>query len=80
MLTLRDDTSRRSTKHVLCWHNSRKPGSLTTLETVDWLLRRFPVKDFENYMIFDIPRHNGIEIVRALHAASNITSVLAEES
>jgi toxin ParE1/3/4 len=43
-------------------------------------LRRFPVKDFESYIIFYIPRRSGIEIVRVLHAARDIETVLAEES
>jgi len=43
-------------------------------------LRRFLVKDFENYLIFYIPRRSGIEIVRVLHAARDVGGVLAEES
>lgn len=43
-------------------------------------LRRFPVKGFENYLIFYIPRRDGIEIVRVLHRARDIGEILSEES
>jgi toxin ParE1/3/4 len=43
-------------------------------------LRHFPVKGFENHLIFYIPRRNGIEVVRVIHGARDIESVLNGES
>jgi toxin ParE1/3/4 len=34
-------------------------------------LRKWRVKDFDNYMIFYMPRPDGVSIVRVLHAASD---------
>jgi len=42
-------------------------------------LRCFPVKGFENYLIFYIQRRSGIEIIRVLHAARDIENILKEE-
>jgi toxin ParE1/3/4 len=42
-------------------------------------MRRFRVKEFENYLIFYLSRENGIEVIRVLHAARDIDSILAEE-
>lgn len=39
-------------------------------------LRRWPVKDFDNWLIFYQPTRDGIEIVRVLHGARDITSIL----
>jgi toxin ParE1/3/4 len=39
-------------------------------------LRRWPVKDFENWLIFYQPRRYGVEIVRVIHAARNIKALL----
>jgi toxin ParE1/3/4 len=39
-------------------------------------LRRWPVKDFENWLIFYLPKRNGVEIVHVLHGARDITEVL----
>jgi toxin ParE1/3/4 len=42
-------------------------------------LRRIPVADFEHYLIFYMPVGEGIDVVRVLHAARDIESILAEE-
>jgi toxin ParE1/3/4 len=39
-------------------------------------VRRWPVKDFENWLIFYIPRRNGVEIVHIIHGARDIQSLL----
>ena len=42
-------------------------------------MRRFPIHGFENYLLFYLPRHGGIEVVRVLHGARDIGSLLFEE-
>lgn len=39
-------------------------------------LRRWPVKGFENWLIFYQPKRNGIEIVHVIHGARDIESLL----
>jgi len=39
-------------------------------------LRRWPVKGFENWLIFYQPRGNGVEIVHLSHGARDIESLL----
>ena len=39
-------------------------------------IRRWPVKGFENWLIFYQPRRNGIEIVHLIHGARDIESLL----
>ncbi|MCX6021820.1 MAG: type II toxin-antitoxin system RelE/ParE family toxin [Chloroflexi bacterium] len=39
-------------------------------------LRRWPVKDFENWLIFYLARRNGVEIVHVMHGARDIVSLL----
>ena len=39
-------------------------------------LRRLPVNGFENWLIFYRPTKGGIEIIRALHGARDIESIL----
>lgn len=39
-------------------------------------LRKWPVKDFEKFLIFYIPRPHGVSIVRVLHAAQDWWSML----
>ena len=39
-------------------------------------IRRWPVKGFENWLIFYQIRRNGIEIVHILHGARDIESLL----
>ncbi|MGB9406696.1 MAG: type II toxin-antitoxin system RelE/ParE family toxin [Terracidiphilus sp.] len=38
-------------------------------------LRRWPVKGFENWLIFYLPRRNGVEIVHLIHGARDIESL-----
>lgn len=42
-------------------------------------LRYFPVSRFGNYIVFYRPVADGIEIVRVLHGARDVASILAEE-
>lgn len=35
-------------------------------------MRRFPVRGFENYLLFYLPRRGGIDVVRVLHGARDI--------
>jgi toxin ParE1/3/4 len=37
------------------------------------------VRRFRNYLIFYRPTDGGIEVIRVLHAARDISSILAEE-
>jgi toxin ParE1/3/4 len=39
-------------------------------------LRRWPVKGFENWLIFYQPRRDGVEIVHVMHGARDIESLL----
>ena len=43
-------------------------------------LRKWRVKDFDNYLIFYVPRPHGISIVRVLYAARDWWSLLGIES
>ncbi len=42
-------------------------------------LRRFPVKGFENYLLFYLPRQNGIDVIRVFHGARDIGNLFAQE-
>ncbi|MBF0138334.1 MAG: type II toxin-antitoxin system RelE/ParE family toxin [Magnetococcales bacterium] len=39
-------------------------------------IRKWHVKDFDNILIFYIPRHDGVSVVRVLHAAQDWWSLL----
>jgi toxin ParE1/3/4 len=39
-------------------------------------VRRWPVKGFENWLIFYIPKRNGVEIVHIIHGARDIQGLL----
>ena len=39
-------------------------------------MRKWPVTDFKNHLIFYLPHHNGISVVRVLHAARDWWSLL----
>ena len=43
-------------------------------------LRMWPVRGFENYVIFFRPTTNGIEVIRVLHAAQDFPSIFEPES
>jgi toxin ParE1/3/4 len=42
-------------------------------------LRKWRVKDFENYLIFYLPRSDGVSIMRVLHGARDWWSLLGIE-
>jgi toxin ParE1/3/4 len=39
-------------------------------------LRRWPLKGFENWLIFYHPKRDGVEIVRVVHGAGDIAALL----
>ena len=39
-------------------------------------IRRWPVKGFENWLIFYLPQRNGVEIVHLIHGTRDIESLL----
>ena len=41
-------------------------------------LRRWRVKDFENWLIFYQAKRNGVEIIHVMHGARDIESLLGE--
>ena len=43
-------------------------------------LRRWPVPDFRNYLIFYRPTQNGVSIVRVLHGSRDIAAALQQEN
>jgi toxin ParE1/3/4 len=43
-------------------------------------LRRFPMHEFENWLIFYRPTETGIEVLRVLHGARDITSILDDSA
>ena len=42
-------------------------------------IRKWPVKDFENWLIFYLPTDNGISVVRVLHTAQDWWGILAQD-
>lgn len=42
-------------------------------------LREFPVRRFPSYVIFYLPIQGGIDVVRVLHAARDIPTILEAE-
>jgi toxin ParE1/3/4 len=42
-------------------------------------MRRLPVRGFDHYWIFYVPRPGGIDIIRVLHGARDIDNIFAEE-
>lgn len=42
-------------------------------------LRRFPVRGFENYLIFYLPHPGGVDVIRVLHGARDIDNIFAVE-
>jgi len=41
-------------------------------------LRRWPVQDFEQWLIFYLPNKGGVEVIHVLHGARDIASALSE--
>ncbi len=42
-------------------------------------MRRFPIRGFENYLMFYVPHPGGIDVVRILHGARDIDSLFSQE-
>lgn len=40
-------------------------------------LRRWPVQDFENWLIFFLPKRDGIEVLRVLHGARDLQALFS---
>ena len=62
---------------------ARQPtmGAPLTLKHPDLAgMRKWRVKDFDNHLIFYMPRPDGVSIVRVLHAASDWWSLLGFEA
>jgi toxin ParE1/3/4 len=52
-------------------------GSLQEYSPARWRgLRSWPIRGFENYLIFYFSRDTGIEVVRVLHGARDIPAIL----
>ncbi len=61
---------------------ARQPGmgAPLTLKHPDLaILRKWRVKDFDNHLIFYMPRPDGVSIVRVLHASSDWWALLGFE-
>ena len=43
-------------------------------------MRKWPIKDFDNHLIFYLPHPDGISVVRVLHAARDWWRVLGLEA
>jgi toxin ParE1/3/4 len=43
-------------------------------------MRKWPIKDFDNHLIFDLPGPDGLSVVRVLHAARDWWRVLGVEA
>jgi toxin ParE1/3/4 len=55
----------------------REMGSPLTLRRPEFAgMRKWRVKTFENYLIFYLPRHDGVSIVRVLYAAQDWWNLL----
>jgi plasmid stabilization system protein ParE len=59
----------------------RRPVCLRLTRSIERLAGtpRVPVKDFENYLLFYMPRPGGIDIVRVLHGARDIKNIFRNE-
>ena len=61
---------------------ARASGMGTRYETDDPAcseLRCFPISRFRKYLVFYRPIEDGIEVVRVLHGARDISAILADE-
>jgi len=43
-------------------------------------LRSFPIRDFENWLAFHRPTPHGIDVIRVLHGARDLSAVLMHET
>jgi toxin ParE1/3/4 len=41
-------------------------------------VRRWPVKGFENWLVFYVPKRDGVEILHVIHGARDIENLLNE--
>jgi len=41
-------------------------------------VRSWVMPDFQNYLIFYLPRRNGIDVIRVLHGARNLDNLIAQ--
>lgn len=56
-------------------------GAPLTLQRLDLAgMRKWSVKDFDNFLIFYLPRPDGVSIVRVLHAARDWWGLLGIEN
>ena len=56
-------------------------GSPLTLRSPELAgLRKWPVKDFEKFLIFYLPRPDGASIVRVLHVAQDWWAMLGMDA
>ena len=72
-LTAVEETCRRLAEHPRS--GTRYDSGIAKLNG----LRHFPVKGFENYLVFYFPRRNGIEVIRVMHGARDIGGVFTRE-
>ena len=57
--------------------NQPKMGAPLTLKHADLAgMRKWRVKDFDNFLIFYLPHHDGVSIVRVLYATRDWWSLL----
>jgi len=51
-------------------------GALRDFDNPEWAeLRSWPVKGFENFLIFYLPTPTGIDVVRVVHGAQDLRRV-----
>ncbi len=55
-------------------------AKLTTRHPALTGMRKWRVKEFDNYLVFYLPRPDGVSIVRVLHAAQDWWSLLGIEN
>jgi toxin ParE1/3/4 len=54
------------------------PVAMSRVELTE--LRKWHVKDFESYLIFYLPRRDGVSVIRVLHAAKDWWRLLGVET
>ena len=61
-----------------CKALARMPGmgALRDFDNPEWAqLRSWPIKGFENFLIFYLPTPTGIDVVRVIHGAQDLRRV-----
>jgi len=61
-----------------CAHLARFPESGAIYDCGIAGVRRFPIKGFENHLIFYVALANGIEVIRVLHGARDLDRLFDE--